>query len=72
MAYCYCCIYSQMIEIGTYRCIHYNTNDNDRECSDVFGCLDYIYDDQFDESGDYPTKCYLKDICYERNCERFV
>lgn len=59
-----------MIEIGTYKCIHYNTNDNERECSDVSGCLDYIYDDQFDENECY-QECYLKEICYEKHCERF-
>lgn len=70
MSYCYCCIYGQMIEIGTYMCTHYNVG-GDKKRADVSCCFYYVYDDQFDESEDYP-KCYLKDICYEKNCERFI
>lgn len=71
MAYCYCCIYGQIVEIGKYNCVHSDTDSNDRERSDVSDCLDYIYDDQFDESEDGGDICYLKDICYEKYCERF-
>ena len=59
-----------MIEIGTYMCIHYNV-DGVKKRADISCCFYYVYDDQFDESEDYP-KCYLKDICYEKNCERFI
>jgi hypothetical protein len=69
MSYCYCCIYGQMKETGIYICTHYNHHSEGQ--ADVSGCYDYIYDDCFDEDDEYP-KCYLKDICLERNCERFL
>lgn len=59
-----------MIEIGTYMCTHYNVN-GDKKRADVSCCYYYVYDDQFDENECY-SKCYLKDICYEKNCERFI
>lgn len=70
MTYCLCCIYGRPIDVGLYKC----TNSNSLECgekqADISSCFDYIYDDQFDEDGEYP-ECYLKEVCVERNCERF-
>ena len=71
MAFCYCCIYSEMIEVGTYKCKFYHLDDDDGERADVSDCNDFTYDDSFDESTmeDCYEKCYLKEICYEKYCE---
>lgn len=68
MAYCICCIYGQMIDIGRYKCINSCSIEYGEEQADVSCCVDFIYDDCFDETGEY-SPCYLKDICYEKHCE---
>jgi len=68
MAYCYCCIYGEMIEVGTYKCRNPGSFECGEEQADVSSCFDFTYDDCFDETGEYPS-CYLKDICYEKHCE---
>jgi len=71
MSYCYCCIYADIIETGVYRCKNENSIEYGERQADVSECAWYIYDDCFDEDDEYPP-CYLKDICYEKTCERFL
>lgn len=68
MAYCYCCIYGEIIELGRYKCTNSCSLECGEEQADVSSCLDFTYDDCFDENNEYP-ECYLKDICYEKHCE---
>lgn len=71
MTYCLCCIYGQIIETGRYKCINQSSLlEYGEEQADVSSCVDYIYDDSFDEDDEYP-ECYLKEICVDKNCERF-
>ena len=71
MSYCYCCIYGQMIEVGRYKCINQSSLEYGEEQADVSSCFDFTYDDSFDEDDEYPI-CYLKDICVDKTCERFL
>lgn len=68
MAYCVCCIYSEMLDIGRYKCKNPDSLECGEEVADVSSCFNYTYDDCFSEDGEYPP-CYLKKACYEKNCE---
>jgi len=74
MVYYYCCIYGEMVDVGVYQCNRSDLDsDDDGERCDVSCCGRYIFDDQFYETPydiEFYGKCYLKDICVEKCCER--